>query len=175
MNWKEQLKKLEQSKEWDFAIKLMESVIEDNPDNLDAYLSMNYLLMNLLVEEKHDESKHSYYENLLKKYFNESYKKFSDNAEYLFFTGITAFMSEWFFGIDIEDAKNMLYKATQLAPDNILYKWGYYGNFDLSKFDSLRKESEIYAKQILEKNSPFRKMLEEKGSLGAHILQIMSH
>lgn len=87
MHWKNQLRQLEQLQEWDFAIDLMRQVIDEKLDELDAYLSMNYLLMNLLVEEKHDETKHDYYENLLERYFTELYTKFSTNAEYLFYTG----------------------------------------------------------------------------------------
>ena len=76
MNWKEKLRRLEKTKQWDRAIEFMETVIRKNPDDVDAYIYMNYLLMNLLVEEKHDESKHDYYEFLAKKYFDESYAKF---------------------------------------------------------------------------------------------------
>ena len=69
MNWKSQLEQLEQNKFWDFAIELMQKVIVENPNNVDAAIQMNYLLMNLLVEEDHDESKHEHYEQLTMKYF----------------------------------------------------------------------------------------------------------
>lgn len=51
----------------------MKNIIEQNPNDLDTYLEMNCLLMNLLVEEDYDKNKHEYYANLLKKYFIESY------------------------------------------------------------------------------------------------------
>ena len=34
MNWKQQLFKLEQHKEWDFAIDYMQTVIAENPDDI---------------------------------------------------------------------------------------------------------------------------------------------
>ena len=68
MNWKEQLSKLEQSKDWKSAIALMQETINQNSSSIDAYLSMNYLLMNLLVEEQYDPNDHNYYAGLLKKY-----------------------------------------------------------------------------------------------------------
>ena len=54
MNWKEHLLKLEQRKDWKSAIALMENIIDSNGTNVDAYLSINYLLMNLLVEENYN-------------------------------------------------------------------------------------------------------------------------
>ena len=98
--WKEQLAKYEETKDWDAALKLMQKVIEDDSDNIDAYLLTDYLLMNLLVEEEYEFAKTDYYSGLLKRYFNESYVKFSQEPEYLFYTAITASMSEWFMGIN---------------------------------------------------------------------------
>ena len=54
MLWQEQLKKLEDAQQWDFAVDLMQEVIAKNPDDMDAYMSMNYLFMNLLVEEDYN-------------------------------------------------------------------------------------------------------------------------
>ena len=84
----------EQQKEWDTAIQYMESVIDQHPNDMDAYLSINYLLMNLLVEEDYNSEKHDYYAALLKKYFDISYAKFSDNPEYLYYSARIAAMSE---------------------------------------------------------------------------------
>src|SRR5687767_3044549 len=119
MNWQKQLQVLELYKEWDFAIELMKNIIADDQENMDAYISMNYLLMNLLVEEDYDRNNHDQYASLIKKYFDETYAKFSENAEYLYYTGITAFISEWYFGIEVEDARAMLEGALQREPDNI--------------------------------------------------------
>lgn len=86
MTWQKILRKLEQNKEWDNAIEFMQNVVKENPDNVDVYLRINYLLMNLLVEEDYDRTKHDYYAALLKKYFDESYAKFFLNPEYLYYT-----------------------------------------------------------------------------------------
>ena len=174
MHWKKILNKLEYHKEWDTAIVFMESILIENPEDLDAYLMFNYLLMNLLVEEDYDRSSHKYYTTLLKKTFLESFSKFSNNPEYLFFTGMTAFMSEWYFNIEIEDAENMMQKAMQLEPNNALYQWGYYGLLKVEKNEEDKKKAMPYAKLILDVNSPIKKALETKGSLGEYILEIMS-
>lgn len=174
MNWKNQLKTLEQKKDWNAAILFMEQVILENANDMNAYISMNYLLMNLLVEEDYDEAKHDYYVKLLKHYFTQSYAKFSWNAEYLFFTGITSFMSEWYFGIELVDGEAMVRKAMELEPGNILYQWAYYGLLDLLRVPENKKIAASYAKIVLEENSPIKEILKSKGAIGAYLLEIMT-
>jgi len=174
MEWKESLRKYEQTKDWKSAIELMQKTISSNPNSLDAYLSMNYLLMNLLVEENYDNRKHDYYAGLLKKYFIESYSKFVHNPEYLFYISIIAHMSEWYFDIDIEEAKTMLKEAIRLDPGNTLYKWGYDAYIDMSNTSGKYKDK-LYAKKILAEDSLIKDKLKSKGSLGEYILDIMKN
>ena len=174
MNWKDQLKILEYQKKWDPAIIFMQKVITENPNDLDAYLSINYLLMNLLVEEDYDSNNHDYYADLLKKYFTKSYSKFYQDAEYLFFSAIIAFMSEWYFDISIEKAREMMKQATILDPESILYKWGYYAYLDMRNAEN-KKHAMTYAHLVLAQNSFIKKILESKGALGEYILAIMAN
>lgn len=174
MNWKEQLKEYEQKKDWDFAINLLNQVINTNPFDLDAYLNIIYLLMNLLVEENYSEQAHDYYAGLLKKYFIESYSKFCHNPEYLFYIGIIAHMSEWYLGIEIEEAKTMIKEALRLDPDNILYKWGRYAYIDMDNIID-RYKGFPYAKKILLGDCTIRDKLRSKGLLGEYILEIMEN
>ena len=170
MSWKYELENLEKNKMWDSAIELMEKVIEEEPYDVDAAISMNYLLMNLLVEEDHDEAKHDYYADLAQKYFLASYHRFYNNAEYLYYTGRTACMSEWFFGIEMEDAIAMMQKAMQLEPNNIVYQWA---------SDSLEDKDQTaaisYAHIVLQDDSPIKKILKLKGALGNYLLNIMTN
>jgi hypothetical protein len=174
MTWQEQLQFFENGKQWDQAIGLMQHIITQNPHDLQAYLSMNYLLMNLLVEEDYDRSKRDYYTFLTKKYFDESYKQFSHNPEYLFYTGRTAVMSEWFFEIEVKDYEKMLSDATRLEPDNLLYQWSYYDYLDLNDYEN-RKKVCAYAKMVLEPNSPIKKPLLSKGSLGMYLFGLITN
>jgi tetratricopeptide (TPR) repeat protein len=173
MNWKQQLRVLEQAKEWDMAIEFMQDFIKGNPDNMEAYIFMNYLLMNLLVEEHYDRSKDVYYEPLAKKYFDESYRKFSNNPEYLFFTGITAHMSEWYFGIEREAIDEMLDKAMLLDPNNPVYMFDHY--WALFKKNNKDPEAIAYAKMVISEHSPVKKILNEKGAIGEYWLEITTH
>ena len=49
MSWKEELHQLEHEQSWGDAISFMQKTIAENSGDMDAYLAMNYLLMNLLL------------------------------------------------------------------------------------------------------------------------------
>lgn len=170
MSWKKELEQLEHDKNWKAAIDLVKEVIKETPDDLDGYLSINYLLMNLLVEEDYERSKHDFYAGLLKKYFDDSNSKFFNNPEYLFYTGVTAYMSEWYFDIEIHEATKMLETAMSLSPENNLYKWGYYAFADMTN-QQHKKQALKYAKEIIESGS--YNLLKSKGALGRYILELM--
>lgn len=175
MAWQQELRTLENSESWDQAIELLQKTIAQNPSDMNAYMSMNYLLMNLLVDENEDEdetSNFSSYEKMAKKYFKESYAKFSDNPEYLFFTGVTASMAESCFGIDQDKAHAMFAKAAQLEPKSILYQWGYCAYVDVDSKESQRQSAEC-VKAITTGRSPIKAMLLAKGSVGEYVLEMM--
>lgn len=173
MNWKSELINLEQKKNWDTAILLMEQVIADNPHDLTAYIAINYLLMNLIVEEDYDKTKHDHYASLLKHYLTESYAKFSNDPEYLFFTARTAHISEWYFDMTREQVRAMDFKALSLEPNNILYRWVYIVLLD-EKLPHNKNILLDYAQMVLAENSPINKTLESKGAIGEYILGIMT-
>lgn len=167
MNWKIELSKLEESKNWNSSISLLDDLINKNDeDSLHAYLYLIYLLMNLLVEENYESENHNYYSNLIKKYFDESYIKYSNSSEYLFFIGIIASIAEWYLELEMEEVHLFLQRAANMEPNNILYKWG-----KLSSLDMREKNNKIivikYAKNAL-LNDNVKKELESKGSLGRY-------
>ena len=172
MTWQECLKELEDQKQWEDAIYYMEDIIEENPDDMQAYIFMEYLVMNLLVEEDYDRSKSGYYESLTLKYFKEGYSKFSHNPGFLYYTGIIACMSEWYFGIEIEEAEEMRKKAYLLDPHNIVYQWKSVEDVSISNITNVKKVTE-YAKMILHDNAFLWHELEKKGSLGQYVFQLM--
>lgn len=175
MTWKEELRQLEYKEDWDTAIEYMGCVIQANPNGMDAYIYMNYLVMNLLVEENHNNLQHDleYYAKLANHYFDISYAKYSENAEYLFYTGITAVMSEWYFGIEPEDYNKMLIKAMQLEPSNPVYHWKYIIHLK-EKDTANHKELNEYYAMVLNDDSEIRKILEAKGAIGQYILGMMT-
>lgn len=173
MSWRKQLIEFEKNKQWDTAIEFMQSIIEKEPNNIDAYLCICYLLMNLLVEEDYDCDKHDYYAKLLKKYYETSFEKFSHNPEYLFFIGRILCMAEWYVNVDIHDVELMLHTAMNLDPNNIIYQFTYYSALHLK--DPSNQSVLLYAKKILDQHSYLKNELLKKGSLGEYILDIMMH
>lgn len=173
MNWKKHLLKFEQSKNWKSAISLLQETISKNSHDVDAYLSINYLLMNLLVEERYNPNDHNYYAGLLKLYFIESYAKFFNNPKYLFYIGQIACISEWYYDIEIEEAHSMMKKALELEPDNILYKWANFNNLDMR--ESQNKEKMIlFARQALSEPK-VKEELNTIGALGKYLLNSLEY
>jgi len=171
MNWKEQLEKLELSKNWESAIELMQRTVNDNSNDVEVYIRMIYLLHNILVEEEYPESKHDHLAKLLKLYFDESFEKFSENVEYLFFIGKILYIAEWYFGIDDDfkpvkekQAFKMQKKAFEKEPENALFEWAY-------RFSIDDKLAGYIAEQILLHDKTIVEWLKSKGFPGQYILK----
>jgi tetratricopeptide (TPR) repeat protein len=189
MTWKEQLRILEQQDDFDVALFFMEKIIQEYPDDVDAYIFMLFRLMDTIVEyachfanvsktpvsdikKEYYDAKEAHYEVLAKKYFKSGYAKFSENASFLFCVGITAVMSEWYFGIDIKDYENMLEKAMQLEPDNLVDKRTYYIHLNQS-IPEKKEEAIAYASLILQDNSPLVQSIKTRGAFGEYLLDCM--
>lgn len=173
MNWRAHLEKFEQDKDWKSAISLMQKVIGDNPNQVELYIRIIYLLHNILVEENYSESDDAYFAELLRYYFEESYQQFSDNAAYLFFVGKILYVAEWYFGIDddlkpIEErqAFQMQKKAFEKERNNVLFEWAY--RFSLG--DEL---AGYLADQILLYDKATVEWLKLKGFPGYYILEFL--
>lgn len=132
MSWQIKLEIFEKHKEWYNAIDLLMKIINENQNHTEAYIRIIYLIHNILLEEDYSEDEHDYYALLLKSYFHDSVNRFSDNAEYLFFVGIILHIGEWYFGMN-DDLKRMeerlafvmQKRASEIQPNNLLYKWAY--------------------------------------------------
>ena len=165
MIWQKQLKEFEDRKEWKNAIQLLENTIEKLPVEVEAYVSIIYLLHNLLLEEeiKNYELTESELENLLLKYYQDSYSMFRNNAEYLYFIGSIMHVAEWYFGqSDTVLALQMQKRATEIEPDNILFAFSYiFSISDKSKAWEL-------AKKILLVEGDKLKWLKSKGFAGSY-------
>lgn len=173
MKWKEYLADLENSKDYKLAIEHMQSVIKDNPDNVEAYIRVIYLLHNILVEEEYAELEHDFLAGLLKSYFDISYVKFSNNAEYLFFIGKILYIAEWYFGVDDDfkpteekQAFQMQKTAHEMEKDNVLYEWAY-------RFTLGEKLASHLAEQILLQEKTKLEWLKSKGFPGEYILEAL--
>ena len=197
-NWKIEFKKLEDSENWDPALEILLKVIEENPDEKDAYLFMHYFFMNLFLEANdYDSSKYDYYESISVKYFKIAYEKYKNDAEYLFWASIPICHGPWYFGIYFNDDeyKRMAEKACLLNKNNYLYKIHFFSSIiDALRFfqnellstvengyrknylnDLIRKEKlelSIYMNEMNDENSEIRKEIASKGSLGEYFMKM---
>lgn len=167
MNWQKKLVEFECTKDWKSAIKLLLNIINEYPNNVDAYIRLIYLLLHVLLEEEYSKDEHDRMTVLLKEYFNKSYNEFAYNAEYLFFIGYFMGLAEWYFGQDdLKLADEMKRRACELDPGNILYEWS-------CRFSSKDPLAGYYAAQLLRYDKQKIKWLKTKGSPGAYILDVI--
>lgn len=167
MTWKKKLKMLEQNKKWNDAIKLMNDTIKETPDNIEIYIYFLFFFMNIsFVDgiEKYAE----YYSKCAKECFQQSYLKFQDVPEYLFFAGIAVIFGGWLFNIDYEYARKMLDKAAELEPNNILYQWTTISDMQDSE------KAYAYARMILNNKQQYiKKCFKFKGKPKKQVLGLI--
>lgn len=167
MSWKNEITSIEQRNDWRLAVQLLEKYDEDQPE---LYLRVMFLLLDFVVEGQYTQEEHDYAAKKLRNLFDTFYEKFSDNPEFLFFTGIMAYIGEWYFGMDsVEPATSMLEKAMNTESDNTLYKWGYYSRIDQRSEQNTDLKLQL-SEQLLFKETSKLDWLKSKGLLGKYVL-----
>jgi hypothetical protein len=90
---------------------------------------------------------------LLEKIFNEGKQSFDDKADFNFLAGYTVSIFPYEYG-DYDDLENegiqMLLKATQLEPDNKIYKMVYMGSLESSTKENQKQTEFEAASKVLE-------------------------
>lgn len=172
--WKKRISEIE--KNWDVmsAIEMVDSKrFNDSVEEAEMYLRVMFLILDALIEKNLSKEEETYFSEKIKDYFDNSYQKFSQNAEYLILTGMMMTRGEWYFEKSYDDAVKMMKKAVEIKPDNIICSSIYYvfEDQDLEvnskiKFDAL---SEFFAEEAN------KRWLEDKGLLGEYILGIFEN
>lgn len=183
MNWKDQLETFENNKQWKPAVDLMEEIIRNNPNDVEAYVRGMYLLWDILLEqgcEPHEQDYTAqgldvdYMWNLLKRYYIEATRTFAENAEYLFFIGYFTHIAEWYWGLkETDPATAMQKKAMELEPDNILYEWSYKWSITPrgeSSSDNAKRVKDLVEKMVKYDLSKIE-WLNTKGRPGKYIIR----
>lgn len=122
MELKNELELIEKERNVYSAVEFIE---DEKNQSIDNFLRVLFLLLDLLVDGQYTVDEHDFFLIKIKEIFSEAKLKFSDNNDFLFFTGVMIYLAECYFGIDnIDEAKIMLEDALKSNPDNIVYKWG---------------------------------------------------
>ncbi|MBS1746535.1 MAG: hypothetical protein JST21_10240 [Bacteroidetes bacterium] len=106
--------------------------------------------------------------HLLQKLLDEGKQNFADNADFNFIAGWTVSIFPYEYGDydDLErEGKQMLFKATQLDPDNEIYKMVYLG--------SITSDKEEYRQAEIKAASKVLKTFNGKGALNKYFKQVL--
>lgn len=172
--WKNQITEFENSNDIKSAIKLLDCQIANNSlDKVELYLRTMFMVLDFLVEGHYSKDEYLYFSKKLKSYFDDSYKKFYKNAEYLAFAGMMITRAEWYFDKSFDDGIKMIKKAIEIEPYNICYESLYH----IFEDQRLEVNTEIKFKVLSSffAQESNKKWLEGKGLLGAYILGIFEN
>jgi hypothetical protein len=127
MAWQNELKALAESRQWDRICSYALHSIQETDPNVDIVIEAIFLLFSGLVYGNYgSEKEYRSKSRSLHELFSIANDKFKDNAKYLFFVGFFITLSEWAFGQDdFSLGYQMLNKAVERQPDNLLYQWGF--------------------------------------------------
>lgn len=162
---------------WMPAIKFIRTYIPMDEDKNDVEFAIRtlYVLHNILVEEFFSDAEYKIVTKVLLKYFQDAYRTYSNNHEFLFFIGKILYISEWYFGLN-DDSKPikdrlafiMQKKAFEMQKDNELYEWAYV----FSKGNDVK--ASLLSKKILSGDNGYLDWLKSKAFPGRYIIQCLS-
>lgn len=184
MDWRQQVAILEHEGNFDIAIFLLEKVVKNNPDDVDAYIFLLFRLREMWLEggvywcnvskdplrdikKEYYASKRDSYMTAAEKHFAESYVRFSKNPEYLYYAAHILGHIAWYFGASDERQADLEHQAIRMRYNTVLnmvdyYKELYYkepNNVDVIK----------YATDII--NDPsIQEQLATKGAAGEYMV-----
>ncbi len=177
MNWREQVAQLEHEGNFDIAIYLLEKIIKENPNEMDAYIFLLYRFMDSFLEnscywlhskdplkelkEEYCEDKiwHGYTQRA-QKCFDESYARFSNNREYRYYAPRLLLHAYDFMCLNIKDSLlESMYEESKASGYNAVLEQKYPDDPD----------NILWAKHILE-DSSIQQQLATKGAAAEYVI-----
>ena len=184
MHWKQQVQLLEQEASFDIAIFLLEKIVKNNPNDVDAYIFLLFRLREMWLEgdvywcniskDSLRDIKREYYDSKFESYmaaahrhFEESYDRFSTNPEYVYYVAQILGHIAWYFGASDDLQTNLEKEALRMHYNTIIKEMEYYE--DLYYREPNNVEVIQYATTII--NDPaIQKQLATKGAAGEYVL-----
>ncbi|MES2863681.1 MAG: hypothetical protein V4666_06145 [Bacteroidota bacterium] len=166
---KKKIDLLEENLDWKGAVELFQS---SKVNEIDGYLRLMFILVDYLCECQYSKEDYDNISNNLKEIYHQAKKQYSENSQFLFFSAIMIYIGEWYFGMDsLDEATDMLNRAMELSPDNIIYKWGYFSITD-QRVEINTEMKHLLSRQILNDNL-ILDWLKNMGLLGEYVLGII--
>jgi len=135
---------LEDNKQFDEVFEAYRNLYNRSKNNYDVWKHFYFFLWTAIEDAPSSFHDKINLRPLLQEMFDEGKKAFSDNADFNFIAGYTVSIFPYEYGDydDLEKEGNeMLFKATKLQPDNLIYKIVYLGgisNFDHQKYRQVK-------------------------------------
>ncbi|WP_395057909.1 hypothetical protein [Flavobacterium sp.] len=125
-DWRLKLKGTEDNYDWFNSIQVYKAFSDNNlsiNDTIDINVRLMFIITYCLLEGNFSEKENEYGEKILKKIFKESYKKFSNNSDYLFCISVVTKLNEYAFDLNVKEPEVFINKAIVLNPNINLYKY----------------------------------------------------
>jgi hypothetical protein len=162
----ERLTEIETTRDLPKALALIN---EESEASIDVYLRIIFLLFDFLVDGQYSPDEHDHYALKLKSTYEVAKTKYSENADFIFFSAMMIFVADYYFdGTTAEEAASMLYQIVNKYPDNPLYRWG------AMEFPDNRPNVHTKVKfelcQQIANDKPLLESLEHTGLLGIYMI-----
>ena len=131
---------LEDSEQFDEAYYAYDNLYNQNKNDYNVWKHFYFFLWTAIEEAPSSFHDKINLRHLLQVMFHEGKKTFADNADFSFIAGYTVSIFPYEYGDynDLEkEGKELLHKATQMKPDNLIYKmvyWGSISNVDQQQY-----------------------------------------
>lgn len=141
-------------------------------ENLNNFLRIIFILVDFLVDGEYSNQEHDFVSKKNIEIYQRAKAKYSNDCEFLFYTGIMIYTAEWYFDIDnVDEAKIMLENAMKKSPENILFKWGFYTIPDQRTAINNSQKRHL-AIQVLN-DQLIMNSIKSKGLLGTYIIGLL--
>lgn len=169
---------LQHQEKWHEAMTALDQRLQVDRIDVEARIQMIFLMWYILLEFDH--SKLGFDKELLEKklqeHFSIAQNLLCEEPEYLFFIGYIVHLTDWYFkNAEFPDAialaEKMLTKVRSLAPQELLFEWGYHMTVtrDIDKVRDLGKKLSDAINQ-----GEFKKLF-KRGLLGEYFREIIKH
>ena len=108
---------------WVSAINYLYEEEKKHPNDVSIAINIVYCNGIMLVEQDLLKLLYDEYVNKSIEHFSRALTLFSDDPDFLFYSGWMACIGEWCFGVDQDFLEHMIDKAYRINPESFIYSW----------------------------------------------------
>lgn len=166
----EKIFELEEENKFDEVFELYHNLYSERKSDYEIWKNFYFFLWTAIEDGTSQFNERIEVKKLLQKLFDEGKRNFSELADFNFITGYTVSIFPYEYGDydDLEfEANQMLKKATEFEPENIIYKLVYFGNL-------VNIDKEEYRKLEIESSPKVLETFNGKGILNKYFRQVLN-